>query len=101
MLSPSIYQDGFARDNLPPPAQWPVITDGGLPELAYPARFNAAVELLDRAIAQGWGDRPCLRAPGLRLELCRGPGARQSRRRRAGERDGAALGQPGAAARGE
>jgi len=65
MLSPSVYQDGFARDNLPSPEQWPVITDGGLPELAYPARFNAAVELLDRAIDQGWGNRPCLRAPGL------------------------------------
>ena len=65
MLTPSVYEDGFARDALPPPELWPLLTDGGLPELSYPERFNAAVELLDGALARGWGDRPCLRAPGL------------------------------------
>src|SRR6185437_8029065 len=65
MLTPSVYEDGFARDALPPRELWPALTDGGLPELRYPERFNAAVELLDGALARGWGDRPCLRAPGL------------------------------------
>ena len=65
MLTPSVYEDGFARDALPPRELWPVLTDGGLPQLRYPEHFNAAVELLDGALARGWGNRPCLRAPGL------------------------------------
>jgi 2-aminobenzoate-CoA ligase len=64
MLHPSAYEDSFARDHLPPQEQWPVLEDGGLAALAYPPRLNAAVELLDRAVAGGLGARPCLRAPG-------------------------------------
>ncbi|EKX66188.1 AMP-binding protein [Streptomyces ipomoeae] len=40
--------DTFAQDHLPPPDQWPELTFD-LPELRYPARLNAAVELLTGA----------------------------------------------------
>src|SRR5436305_1404300 len=58
----SAQADTFARDNLPPRAQWPDFRFT-LPELNYPDRMNCAVELLDRWIAQGRGDAPCLIAP--------------------------------------
>jgi len=58
-MIPSAHVDHFARDNLPPRSQWPDFLFT-LPELRYPDRFNCAVELLDRWIAQGHGDRPCL-----------------------------------------
>src|SRR5437660_508924 len=48
--------DTFARDNLPPLEQWPELLFE-LPELQYPARMNCAVELLDRALERGWGER--------------------------------------------
>ncbi len=35
-----------------------------LPALAYPPRLNCAVELLDRMVARGVGDRTVFRAPG-------------------------------------
>jgi 2-aminobenzoate-CoA ligase len=62
MLDPSYYADGFARDRLPPQEFWPVLDTGGLPELAYPKRLNAAVELLDRMVERGFADQPCLRS---------------------------------------
>jgi 2-aminobenzoate-CoA ligase len=37
-----------------------------LPELQFPPQLNCGVELIDRAIERGWGDRPCIVAPGLR-----------------------------------
>jgi 2-aminobenzoate-CoA ligase len=55
-VSHTAHIDTFARDNLPPPEQWPELTFE-LPELQYPARMNCAVELLDRAVERGWGDR--------------------------------------------
>jgi 2-aminobenzoate-CoA ligase len=58
-MTPSAHIDTFARDNLPPRAQWPDFLFG-LPELNYPERMNCVVELLDRWIASGDGDRPCL-----------------------------------------
>lgn len=61
-LTPSGYEDTFARDHLPPAEQWPVLeftTD----ELQYPDRLNAAVELVDRAVAEFGADRPALRTP--------------------------------------
>jgi 2-aminobenzoate-CoA ligase len=61
MLDPSAHRDSFTRDHLPPPEQWPVFDTGGLAELNYPKRLNAAVELLDRMVEKGFGDRPCLR----------------------------------------
>jgi 2-aminobenzoate-CoA ligase len=61
-MTPSAHLDSFARDNLPPRAQWPDFLFG-LPELNYPDRINCAVELLDRRIEAGDGDRPCLISP--------------------------------------
>ncbi len=52
------HKDTFARDNLPPREMWPAMDYSTLPELAaYPHRFNAAVELLDKGIERGWGER--------------------------------------------
>ncbi len=61
-MTPSAHLDTFARDNLPPRAQWPDFLFD-LPELKYPERMNCAVELLDRWVASGEGDRPCLISP--------------------------------------
>jgi 2-aminobenzoate-CoA ligase len=54
----SAHVDSFARDNLPPPAQWPDFLFA-LPELQYPERFNCVTELLDRWAADRGGE-PCL-----------------------------------------
>jgi 2-aminobenzoate-CoA ligase len=59
----SAHVDTFAHDNLPPRDQWPVMSFD-LPELQYPDRLNCGVELLDRMVGQGHGDRPCILAPG-------------------------------------
>ena len=48
-MEPSAHVDTFARDNLPPQDQWPVFLLDN-PDVAYPARFNCATELLDRTI---------------------------------------------------
>jgi 2-aminobenzoate-CoA ligase len=55
----SAHVDSFARDNLPPPAQWPDFVFS-LPELQYPGRLNCVSELVDRWIAAGRGGEPCL-----------------------------------------
>ncbi|AUC96175.1 2-aminobenzoate-CoA ligase [Bradyrhizobium sp. SK17] len=58
-LGPSGHVDDFARRNLPPPGQWPqLLLDR--PEFRYPDYLNAAVELTDRIVAQGMGDRIAL-----------------------------------------
>ena len=36
-----------------------------LDALAYPQRFNAAVELIDRQVAAGFGPRPAIRTPAV------------------------------------
>jgi len=64
MLDPSAHRDSFARDNLPPRELWPEMDYGALPELTYPKRLNAAVELLDRMVERGFGGNPCIRWPG-------------------------------------
>jgi 2-aminobenzoate-CoA ligase len=64
MLDPSAHSDSFARDNLPPRELWPEMDYAALPELAYPKRLNAAVELLDRMVERGFGGNPCIRWPG-------------------------------------
>src|SRR5262249_34867939 len=61
-MIPSAHVDTFARDNLPPAADWPEFAFT-LPELRYPDRFNCAVELLDRWIQRGDGDRTCIVSP--------------------------------------
>lgn len=60
------HVDTFTRDHLPPLSQQPVYLFD-LPELQFPEQLNCAVELLDKAVARGWGDRPCILGPnGLR-----------------------------------
>jgi 2-aminobenzoate-CoA ligase len=62
-LLPSAHADTFARDNLPPFDQWPdFLLDG----FDYPDRLNAAVELTDRMVAQGFGDHEALIGNGRR-----------------------------------
>ncbi|MFO1412496.1 MAG: AMP-binding protein [Burkholderiales bacterium] len=56
------HVDTFARDHLPPPGEWPVL-EFTLPELQYPATLNCATELLDGALARGWGERPAVLSP--------------------------------------
>jgi 2-aminobenzoate-CoA ligase len=58
-LGPSGHVDDFARRNLPPAEQWPeMLLDR--PEFQYPDHLNAAVELTDRIVEQGMGDRIAL-----------------------------------------
>jgi 2-aminobenzoate-CoA ligase len=61
-LSPSAYQDGFARNNLPPSEQWPTF-EFTLPELQYPDRLNAATVLLDDTAGRLGPHRVALRSP--------------------------------------
>jgi 2-aminobenzoate-CoA ligase len=61
---PSAHVDTFACDHLPPRELQPEFLFEG-PELQLPAQLNCAAELLDRPIAQGRGDRICIRAPGV------------------------------------
>jgi 2-aminobenzoate-CoA ligase len=56
VLDPSFHIDNFAREHLPPADLWPAMAGGA----TYPRRMNAAAELLDRAVANGFADRPCL-----------------------------------------
>ncbi|MCA0457180.1 MAG: AMP-binding protein [Chloroflexi bacterium] len=58
-MSYTAHVDTFARDNLPPRDLWPeLIFD--IPEVQYPDRINCAVELLDKHVANGWGDHPVI-----------------------------------------
>ncbi|MGB7258734.1 MAG: benzoate-CoA ligase family protein [Pseudolabrys sp.] len=64
-LGPTAHVDTFTRDNLPSLAQWPnVLLDR--PEFQYPERLNAAVELTDRMVERGFGDRIALIGNGRR-----------------------------------
>ena len=63
MLGPTAHIDTFARDNLPPPDQWP---DFRLEGFDYPEYINAAVELTDRMVERGFGDRTALIGHGRR-----------------------------------
>ncbi|WP_396429240.1 AMP-binding protein [Limnohabitans sp.] len=58
-LLPSSHTDTFSRDRLPPKDQLPVFM-ADLPELNYPDQLNCAVELVDRHVREGWGDRIAL-----------------------------------------
>jgi 2-aminobenzoate-CoA ligase len=59
----SAHVDTFARDHLPPRELWPDLDYSGIPELDYPDRLNVAAELLDAAVARGWGGRVAFRSP--------------------------------------
>src|SRR5512141_2895141 len=63
MSERTAHVDTFARDRLPPPEQAPNLDWSSSP--VYPARLNAATELLDGAIRRGWGDRVCFRHAGV------------------------------------
>ncbi|MFI6094762.1 AMP-binding protein [Lentzea sp. NPDC051213] len=54
--------DTFARDHLPPTRLWPTI-EFTTPELNYPARLNAATELIDVPMSTFGPGRPALRTP--------------------------------------
>jgi 2-aminobenzoate-CoA ligase len=61
-MNPSAHRDSFARDHLPPRAMQPdYLFD--LPELAFPPRLNAVSWFLDRHVAAGHGEAPCLLSP--------------------------------------
>ena len=56
----SAHLDNYARDHLPPADEWPeFLLDS--PDVAYPARMNCAVELVDAMVARGHGERVALR----------------------------------------
>ncbi|MBV7484370.1 AMP-binding protein [Bordetella sp. BOR01] len=56
----SAHLDTYARDHLPPADEWPeFLLDS--PDVAYPARVNCAVELVDAMVARGHGRRVALR----------------------------------------
>jgi 2-aminobenzoate-CoA ligase len=62
---PSAHVDTFARDSLPPVAMQPEYLFE-LPSLQFPSQLNGATALLDDAVyLRGWGERTCLRAPGV------------------------------------
>ena len=56
-MGPTAHIDTFARDNLPPQAEWPEFRLDGFD---YPDRLNAAVELTDRMVERGFGDHTAL-----------------------------------------
>jgi 2-aminobenzoate-CoA ligase len=58
-LLPSSHTDTFSRDRLPPKDQLPVFM-ADRPELDYPDQLNCAVELVDRHVNEGHGDRIAL-----------------------------------------
>jgi 2-aminobenzoate-CoA ligase len=64
-LGPSAHVDTFARDNLPPFDQWPELILER-PEFQYPEQLNIAVELTDRMVDRGFGDRVALIGNGRR-----------------------------------
>ena len=65
MAEKSAHIDGFAAASLPPLDLLPDLIFPR-PELHYPARLNCVAELLDRAVAEGDGERTAILAPGLK-----------------------------------
>ena len=63
VLGHSGHVDSFTRDRLPPFEQWPEFRLEGFD---YPERLNAAVELTDRMVENGFGDRTALIGNGRR-----------------------------------
>ncbi|PSM20188.1 AMP-binding protein [Nitratireductor sp. StC3] len=63
MLGPTGHTDTFSRDNLPTQDAWPgFLLDG----FDYPDYLNVGVELTDRLVEQGFGDRTALIGNGRR-----------------------------------
>jgi 2-aminobenzoate-CoA ligase len=63
MLGASAHIDTFTRDNLPPSAEWPEFLLEGFD---YPEYLNVGVELTDRMVERGFGDRVALIGNGRR-----------------------------------
>jgi 2-aminobenzoate-CoA ligase len=64
-LGPSAHVDTFTRDHLPPADQWPDLLLEA-PQFQYPQYLNAAVELTDRMVERGFGDKAALIGNGRR-----------------------------------
>jgi len=64
-MTRSAHHDSFVRDNLPPPALWPELIFE-TPELQFPEQLNATSALLDRAVAEGDGERIAIIGNGIR-----------------------------------
>ena len=60
-MSLSAQVDRFVHDRLPPAEQLPIFRYD-LPELQLPDQLNMVEELLDKATAKGFGDKPMLRS---------------------------------------
>jgi 2-aminobenzoate-CoA ligase len=61
MLGPSAHIDSFTREALPAFDLWPdILLDR--PEFRYPERINAGVELTDRLVEKGLGEKLALRS---------------------------------------
>ncbi len=65
MTSYSAHSDTFARDHLPAAEDQPLYLFDR-PEFRFPERLNCAVEMLDKQVAAGHGERPCLISPNQR-----------------------------------
>lgn len=57
-LYPSAHVDHWPRNQLPPAEEWPVLRMEGVYD--YPATLNAAEQLLDRALSDGYGSHAAL-----------------------------------------
>lgn len=63
MLTPSAHEDSYTRDHLPDMDLWPdFLLDG----FAYPDQLNVGVELTDKMVENGFGDRTALIGNGRR-----------------------------------
>ncbi|TYR33139.1 AMP-binding protein [Mesorhizobium microcysteis] len=62
-FGPTAHTDTFTRDSLPPLDQWPALPQAGFD---YPEYLNCAVELTDRMVEKGFGDRTALIGNGRR-----------------------------------
>ncbi|MCG2594899.1 AMP-binding protein [Ramlibacter sp. XY19] len=62
----SAQTDRFVHERLPAPSALPAMRFD-LPELQLPDQANLVEELLDRAAAKGWGERPLLRSAKIVL----------------------------------
>jgi 2-aminobenzoate-CoA ligase len=63
MLGPSAHRDTFTRANLPPREAWPDLLLAGFD---YPEHLNVGVELTNRMVEKGFGDRIALIGNGRR-----------------------------------
>lgn len=62
-MQPSGHTDSFSRDNLPPEGSWPDLLLEGFD---YLDRLNIGVELTDKMLEKGFGDRTALIGNGRR-----------------------------------